>query len=77
MTVAELEQTMQPVRQRWTRTAALVGTLVVAVLWIMFCTAWLLLVRLETPAAPDILDELPFTVVPAEAAMTGPASAIV
>jgi hypothetical protein len=35
---------MQPVRQRWTQTAALAGTLVVAVLWILFSAAWLLFV---------------------------------
>jgi hypothetical protein len=49
---------MQPVRQPWTRTAALGSTLVVALIWVLFCAAWLLFVwwyglpwYLDVPAA--------------------------
>ena len=35
---------MQPIRQPWTRTAALSATLIVAAFWILFCLAWLVFV---------------------------------
>src|SRR5262245_43464048 len=32
---------MQPIRQPWTRTAALIGSILAALVWITVCVAWL------------------------------------